>query len=112
VAALVAANACSTPAGRDTLYRLACSGEAVASGSAHGDNVAPMLFGGVVLATTTRAIRLPAPELYCAAVHPHFVLETRHARAALVEPYAIATSCSRASTSRCSSPAWHAPICR
>jgi homoserine kinase len=90
VAALVAANAVlDTPLTRDDLYPLALVGEAVASGSMHGDNVAPMLFGGVVLATATRAIRLSAPDLYCAAVHPHFVLETRHARAALAAPYAI-----------------------
>ena len=90
VAALVAANAVlDKPLARDDLYSLALVGEAVASGSVHGDNVAPMLFGGVVLATPTRAIPLTAPELYCAAVHPHFVLETRHARAALAEPYAI-----------------------
>ena len=63
--------------------------DAASSGSVHGDNVAPMLFGGVVLATPTRAIPLMAPELYCAAVHPHFVLETRKARAALAAPYAI-----------------------
>lgn len=91
VAALVAANAVlDAPLTRDDLYPLALIGESVASGSVHGDNVAPMLFGGVVLATPTRAIPLTAPEIYCAAVHPHFVLETRHARAALSAPYAIA----------------------
>lgn len=90
VAALVAANAVlDVPLGRDALYPLALLGEAVASGSAHGDNVAPMLFGGVVLATPTRAIPLAAPDLYCAAVHPHFVLETRRARAALAAPYPL-----------------------
>jgi homoserine kinase len=90
VAALVAASAIlDAPLTRDELYPLALIGEAVASGSTHGDNVAPMLFGGVVLATATRAIPLTAPELFCAAVHPHFVLETRHARAALAAPYAI-----------------------
>jgi homoserine kinase len=90
VAALVAANAVlDAPLSRDDLYPIALIGEAVASGSVHGDNVAPMLFGGVVLATPTRAIPLTAPELYCAAVHPDFVLETRRARAALAAPYAI-----------------------
>ena len=90
VAALVAANAVlDQPLSRDDLYPLALLGEAVASGSIHGDNVAPMLFGGVVLATPTRAIRLTAPDLFCAAVHPHFVLETRLARAALSAPYSI-----------------------
>ncbi|QSX79983.1 homoserine kinase [Agrilutibacter solisilvae] len=90
VAALVAANALlDQPLTRAQLYPLALVGEAVASGSLHGDNVAPMLFGGVVLATATQAIPLSAPDLYCAAVHPHFVLETRRARAALGEPYAL-----------------------
>lgn len=90
VAALVAANALlEAPLALDDLYQLALVGEAVASGSVHGDNVAPMLLGGVALATRTRAIRLSAPELYCAAVHPDFALETRHARAALAAPYAI-----------------------
>ncbi|PNS08485.1 homoserine kinase [Solilutibacter silvestris] len=90
VAALVAANAViDQPLSRNALYPLALLGEAIASGSIHGDNVAPMLFGGVVLATPTRAIQLSAPELFCAAVHPHFVLETRLARAALSAPYAI-----------------------
>ena len=91
VAALVAANAVlDAPLTRDALYRLALVGESVASGSLHGDNVAPMLFGGVVLATATQAIPLQAPDLWCAAVHPHFVLETRRARAALAEPYPLA----------------------
>lgn len=90
VAALVAANAVlDAPLDIDALYPLALAGEAVASGSVHGDNVAPMLFGGVVLATPTRAIPLTAPDLYCAAVHPHLVLETRHARAALSAPYPL-----------------------
>ncbi|WP_460759380.1 homoserine kinase [Lysobacter fragariae] len=90
VAALVAANAVlDAPLSRDDLYLLALVGEAVASGSVHGDNVAPMLFGGVVLATPTRAIPLSAPDLHCAIVHPHFVLETRRARAALSAPYPL-----------------------
>lgn len=91
VAALVAANSLlDAPLSREALYPLALIGEAVASGSEHGDNVAPMLLGGVVLATHTRAIVLPAPELYCAAVHPDFVLETRDARAVLAPPYPLA----------------------
>jgi homoserine kinase len=90
VAALVAANALlAAPLSREALYPFALLGEAVASGSLHGDNVAPMLLGGVVLATESRAIRLDAPDLYCAAVHPAHVLETRDARAALAAPYPL-----------------------
>ena len=90
VAALVAANALlDQPLSRDQLYPLALVGEAVASGSPAGDNVGPMLFGGIVLATAERVVRLPAPALYCAAVHPDHVVETRFARDALAAPYAI-----------------------
>ncbi|MGY4515263.1 homoserine kinase [Lysobacter sp. HA18] len=90
VAALVAANALlDVPLSREALYPFALAGESVASGSLHGDNVAPMLLGGVVLATETRAIRLDAPELFCAAVHPAYVLETRDARAVLAAPYPL-----------------------
>ncbi|MEQ1766251.1 MAG: homoserine kinase, partial [Methylotenera sp.] len=91
VAALVAANAVlDTPLSRDALYPFALQGEAVASGSMHGDNVAPMLLGGVVLATQDRMIPLQVPAwLYCVVVHPDQMLETRRARAALSEPYPL-----------------------
>lgn len=92
VAALVAANALlESPLPVDQLYGLALDGEAVASGSRHGDNVAPMLLGGLALALDERApIKLAVPgELYCAHVHPHCVLETRRARAALAGDYKL-----------------------
>lgn len=92
VAALVAANALfATPFPLEALYDAALDGEAVASGSRHGDNVAPMLLGGLVLATPNVApIRLAVPaELHCALVHPHCVLETRRARAVLVGTYEL-----------------------
>ncbi len=92
VAALVAANALlPDPLPREALYPLALDGESVASGSRHGDNVAPMLFGGIVLATTERAIALDCPlPLVCAVVHPDQILETRRARAVLAAPYPLA----------------------
>lgn len=92
VAAVVAANALlAEPLPLDALYRHALDGESVASGSRHGDNVAPMLLGGVALAVGERTpIRLAVPpELYCAHVHPHCAIETRHARAALAGDYAL-----------------------
>ena len=91
VAALVAANALlERPLSRESLYGFAVEGEAVASGGRHGDNVGPMLLGGLVLATRERLVRLPVPPgWYCALVHPHAVLETRKARAALVGDYAL-----------------------
>ncbi|MEO6066022.1 MAG: homoserine kinase, partial [Lysobacterales bacterium] len=92
VAALVAANALlDTPLSRADLYPFALEGESVSSGSRHGDNVAPMLLGGVVLATPSRMIALTAPDwLHCVVVHPDQVLETRRARAVLTDPYPLA----------------------
>lgn len=90
VAALVAANATlDAPVAREVLYECALDGEAAASGSRHGDNVAPILLGGIVIAPAHGApIPVPVPrDLWCALVHPHCVLETRRARAALAGAY-------------------------
>ena len=91
VAALVAANALlEQPLTREQLYPFALTGEAVASGGRHGDNVGPMLLGGLVLATNERLVRIPVPrDWYCALVHPEAVLETRRAREALIGDYAL-----------------------
>lgn len=92
VAALVAANALlDRPLRAEGLYPFALEGEAVASGGKHGDNVAPMLLGGLVLAVgEDPPIRLATPPGLCSVlVHPHCVLETRRARAALATPYAL-----------------------
>jgi len=93
VAALVAANALlEQPLPQEALYRFALDGEAVASGSRHGDNLGSMLLGGLVLATHDRLLRIPVPRnWHCALVHPHCVLETRKARAALAGAYALHT---------------------
>ncbi|MFA5684691.1 MAG: homoserine kinase [Lysobacteraceae bacterium] len=92
VAAVVAANAlldASLPL--PALYEAALQGEAVASGSRHGDNVAPMLLGGLALAAPGQPpLRLDVPAaLHCALVHPHCVVETRQARAALAGHYEL-----------------------
>ncbi|GAB2538159.1 homoserine kinase [Rhodanobacter koreensis] len=91
VAALVAANALlAQPLPRESLYGFALDGEAVASGSRHGDNLGSMLLGGLVLATHERLLRIPVPaDWHCALVHPHYVLETRKARAALAGHYEL-----------------------
>jgi homoserine kinase len=91
VAALVAANALlDQPLSPQQLYPFALAGEAVASGGYHGDNVGPMLLGGIVLATTDRLVRVPAPaEWHCVLVHPDATLETRRAREVLKGSYAL-----------------------
>ncbi len=90
VAALVAANALlQEPLKMNELYELAMDGEAAASGARHGDNVAPMLLGGLVIAPVEgMPVKLPMPPgLFIALVHPHFELSTRTARAALKGHY-------------------------
>lgn len=91
VAAVVAANALlPQPLDTQALYIHAVTGEAAASGARHGDNVGPMLLGGLVLASADRLLSVPVPAgLHCAVVHPHCMLETRRARAVLTDPYPL-----------------------
>ncbi|MDG2526671.1 homoserine kinase [Stenotrophomonas sp. HITSZ_GD] len=91
VAALVAANALlDAPLSPQALYPFALAGEAVASGGRHGDNLGPMLLGGLVLATADRLVRIPVHDAWHSLlVHPDAVLETRRARAALQGDYRL-----------------------
>src|SRR6204780_2789067 len=88
VAAVVAANALlRTPVPRLQLLKYAMEGEIVASGSAHIDNIAPCLFGGLTLTVgidQPRVKQIPVPDsVRCVLVHPHMYLGTREARAIL-----------------------------
>lgn len=91
VAALVAANELlDVPLSREALYPFALIGEAVASGGRHGDNLGPMLLGGLVLATAEHLVKIPVPDAWHSVlVHPDAILETRRARAALQGDYAL-----------------------
>ncbi len=79
VAAVVAAAALvDRPLDRTQLLKFAMQGEAVASGSVHVDNIAPSLFGGLVLTVGidnphVKQIPVP-PSVRCVLVHPHMVL--------------------------------------
>jgi homoserine kinase len=85
VAAVVAANALlDEPLSKIELLKFAMQGEAVASGSVHVDNIAPSLFGGLVLTVgidhpRTKQIPVP-PGIRCVLVHPHMFMSTREAR--------------------------------
>ena len=88
VAAVVAANAVlPRPASQIELLKFAMHGEAVASGSMHVDNIAPSLYGGLVLTVgidNPRIKQIPVPLMIRAViVHPHMLLSTRQARAIL-----------------------------
>jgi homoserine kinase len=85
VAAVVAANELlDRPLQRTELLSHAIAGETVASGSPHADNVAPSLFGGLVLTVGNdppRMQRIPVPASICSVVvHPRMFLSTREAR--------------------------------
>jgi homoserine kinase len=69
----------------DQLLRYALLGEQAASGSAHADNAAPCLYGGLVLDLGSGGVvRLPVPPgIRCVLVHPHLKLETREMRGVL-----------------------------
>jgi homoserine kinase len=88
VAAVVAANALlDKPLTQLELLMHAMRGEEVASGSVHVDNIAPSLFGGLVLTVgvdnpNVKQIPMPA-GVRCVLVHPHMMLSTREARAIL-----------------------------
>ena len=72
---------------RTQLLKYAMQGEAVASGAVHVDNIAPSLFGGLVLTVGINdpfVKQIPVPDVIrCVLVHPHMVLATREARAIL-----------------------------
>jgi homoserine kinase len=88
VAAVVAANALlPQPLSRLELLRFAMAGEAVASGARHADNIAPSLFGGLVLTVGIdhpRVKQIPVPPgIRAVVVRPHMFLATSKARAIL-----------------------------
>ena len=88
VAAVVAANELlGRPAPLGVLLECAMEGEIVACGAAHPDNVAPSLYGGLVLARSAQPpdiVPLPVPDgLSCALLHPHLEVQTGAARALL-----------------------------
>lgn len=70
------------------LLRYALAGEILASGGAHADNLAPSLFGGLVLVRSLEpqpdVIELPVPAgLTCALARPHTQVNTLESRAGL-----------------------------
>lgn len=72
------------PLTNEDLLRAAMEGERAASGSAHADNVAPSLFGGIVLIRSydpLEIVALPVPlSLWMTVAHPHSALSTAVAR--------------------------------
>ena len=91
---------CRSRAAPLELLKFAMQGEAVASGSAHVDNIAASLFGGLVLTVGIdhpRVKQIPVPPAIRAViVHPHMFLVDRARRA----PSSSAASSCRTSSGR------------
>ncbi len=72
---------------KEDLLPFAMEGERIACGSAHADNVAPCLLGGIVLIRSNEPldiISLPVPaQLYVTVIHPHIEVLTKDSRAIL-----------------------------
>ena len=88
VAAVVAANALlESPLEVEALLPYALEGEEFASGGMHTDNVAPSLFGGLILSPEIllpEIIRLPTPAgVSVVLMHPDLQVNTAHARRVL-----------------------------
>lgn len=88
VAAVVAAAAFAPePVDRTRLLKFAMQGEEVASGTVHVDNIAPSLFGGLVLTVgidDPYVKQIPVPgTIRCVLVRPHMMVATRDARGIL-----------------------------
>ncbi len=85
VAAVVAVNGLfDSPLSRAELVSHALKGEAIASGTQHGDNILPSLFGGVVIAASTDPTIFSlwpfVDGVSLSVVLPAVKIETRHAR--------------------------------
>ncbi|MEJ7768551.1 MAG: homoserine kinase [Chitinophagaceae bacterium] len=68
---------------KEDLVRFAMSGEKVASGVKHADNIAPCIYGGVTLIRSIFPIDivpLPAPPMFVTVVHPQIEVKTSDAR--------------------------------
>jgi len=72
---------------KNSLLEHALAGEFVASKAIHADNVAPSLFGGIILIRgydPIDIIQIPSPkDFYCTIIYPDIEIKTSEARAIL-----------------------------
>jgi homoserine kinase len=73
---------------REELVPVAAEGEAVVSGDAHDDNVAPALLGGFTIATASGVTRIDA-DIELVVCLPDIVISTRDARKVVPEEATI-----------------------
>lgn len=80
----------------EELVAFAMEGERLASGTAHADNVAPALLGGITLIRSYEPldiirVNIP-PELFCVVIHPDMEIKTSMARAMLDKHIPLVTA--------------------
>ena len=81
------------PFSLEELVFFASEGERVACGSAHLDNVAPAILGGLVLVQNQNLIRLPIPEsLFAVSFFPQVEVKTADSRNALSKEVSLEIS--------------------
>jgi homoserine kinase len=78
------------------LVAFAMEGERLASGTAHADNVAPALLGGITLIRSYEPldiirVNIP-PELFCVVIHPDMEIKTSMARGILDKHIPLGTA--------------------
>lgn len=88
VAAVCAINSLlEEPLKKEEILQFAIDGETIASGSKHGDNVIPSLFGGFILIHEPQKFhftRIPVPkDLFSVVIHPEIEVNTSFARSIL-----------------------------
>jgi homoserine kinase len=80
---------------KQQLVQFAMEGEVLASGSRHADNLAPCIYGGLVLIRDTPTldiIPLNTPELFITIVHPQIEIKTSYARSILPKDLPLKTA--------------------
>ena len=88
------------PLNNDELLVHGMAGEAVASDGFHADNIAPALFGGIILIRSYEPLdilSLPVPKnLFSTVVLPDFVVNTRDVRSILPKHVSLKTAIAQA----------------
>lgn len=77
---------------KEDMVRLAMSGEQIASGARHADNIAPCIYGGVTLIRSNYPldiIPLGFPPLFVTVIHPQIEVKTSEARKILKKQVAL-----------------------
>lgn len=81
---------------KEELIPFAMEGERVACGTAHADNVAPSMLGGLVLVRSLnplQVVKINSPlKLFCCVIHPQLELATKKSRAALPKQIPLQTA--------------------